>query len=751
MKILAQLNSAQLEAVTHREGPALVIAGAGSGKTRVLTRRLAYLIEEEGVSPFSILAITFTNKAAREMKKRCRELVGEVVRDMWVSTFHSACLRILRSHAHRAGYSRDFVVYDRSEQLTAIKQAMENLQIDTEQFEPKTVLNRIGRAKNELDSPADLQNRGNFYLQRVAEIYKEYQRQLRQYNAMDFDDLLAVATNVLLENEEVLGKYQDKFKHVMVDEYQDTNHAQYRLLRLLAVPQRNVFAVGDSDQSIYSWRGADLSNILDFESDYPEASVYKLEENYRSTEPILDAAQRVIQRNQLRQRKNLWTRREGGHPVCYYQADSGEQEARFVISYIRQLCREEDFSWSDFAVMYRTNAQSRLFEEACNAMGVPYQILGATRFYDREEIRDAISFLRLLINQDDWVSLQRVINKPRRSVGAVTQQRLVDYAGEHDLSIYETLSNVEQIPGIRRPQQKGVKKFAEALEKTRQQLQTMQPAEALQMILDECRYHDHLAKKGRREKESRTENLEELISSAHNFIGRLRSGQAAVGDDISSQGKEALTAFVGEVALLSDVDQMQEDQPRATLLTLHSAKGLEFPVVFIVGMEEGLLPHSRAVEDPEELEEERRLCYVGMTRAQDRLFLTLAKSRSLYGEFSSARKPSRFLEEIGTDSLVSIAEQKLADSGQKQRCQQRKNTSASFPKHGRHSQAHVGNKEKDLDGFRSGAKIHHKMWGTGTIVSRKTVGGDVELKLTFPDQGIKTVVAEHAPIKLVEK
>ncbi len=750
MDRLARLNQAQKQAVTHGEGPALVVAGAGSGKTRVLTCRLAYLIEHLGVDPYSILAITFTNKAAREMKQRCRNMVGEVVDYMWVSTFHSACLRILRSCADRAGYSRDFVVYGRSDQLAVVKDALKRLQLDPEQFDHKSVLNRISRAKNDLKGPGDLRgDRSDFYQQKVADVYQIYQEQLREYNAMDFGDLLLVTFGILRECDDVLMHYREKFKHILVDEYQDTNHAQYRLLKLLAEPERNVFAVGDSDQSIYSWRGADLSNILEFEGDYPEASVYKLEENYRSTQPILDAAQRVIRRNAHRQPKRLWTQKEGGEPVSYFCAASGEKEARFVVSYIQQLVDEESHRWADFAVMYRTNAQSRLFEDCCRANNVPFRMLGDTSFYDREEIRDSLAMLRLLCNPDDWKALERVINKPRRSVGDVTVQRLRDFGESDSLDVHQVLACVEEVPRLRSPQRRGVEEFARSLRAVQDRLAGLEPADVLRMMLQETGYYDYIDNRAQTQNEAREReaNLEELVGFARSLVRRLDRGEVAGAEDISRRGEDALQAFVQEEQLRSGNDDQGEDAAGVTLMTLHSAKGLEFPVVFIVGMEEGLLPHSRSIGEPRQLEEERRLCYVGMTRAKQKLILSLAEERMLYGEYSR-RKPSRFLEEIGTENMQSMRPSGpfISRYGQKvSRSTTLRDAAAQK------TAASAGDEQPDWDDYVPGSRIRHRVWGEGRIVARDRKGGDLELSLSFPQKGIKTVVAAHAPIELLNE
>lgn len=740
MDLLDELSEAQTAAVTHTGGPALVIAGAGSGKTRVLTRRVAYLIRDRGVSPFSILAITFTNKAAREMKERCEVLVGDMVRNMWVGTFHSICVRMLRRFADRVGYRSDFCIYDRSEQRELVKRIMKELSIDEKRVDAGAILNAIGRAKNRLQGPGDLEReRGpsSPFTIDVARVFRRYQDELRACNTMDFDDLLGKTARLLNDDRGVLHHYQEKFQHILVDEYQDTNHAQYRLVRLLGEKHRNVFVVGDSDQSIYGWRGADIGNILSFEADYPEAKIYKMEQNYRSTQPILQAAQRVIGRNLRRQSKTLWTRRAGDAPVCFYQAESGEMEAQFVITYAQQLVRDGERRWSDFGILYRTNAQTRLFEEACVRRGVPYQILAGTKFYDRLEIRDAVAFLRVLVNENDWVSLRRIINRPSRGIGPTTLQRLEDFAAQEGLDIHSALARAADIPGLRRPQRNALETFWNAVQTVLDGMDDSEPAEILGAILEESGYLEHLRAEGDR---GRQENLDELVASAMGFASDLRSGRVPGAGTIPDHGGQALAAFLSEVALVSDVDDYEGDADRMTLLTVHSAKGLEFPVVFLVGMEEGLLPHGRSLEDSDQLEEERRLCYVGMTRAQDQLVLTCARSRSLYGEFPTPAMPSRFLREMGEEHLLSIHPgEESTGIGASPRPPGRDNwvpLEAPAP-------------ESDSVEFSPGDRVRHRVWGEGTIVQRRRVEGDVELTIAFADEGLKTVVADVAPLERV--
>ncbi len=737
MDLLNGLNDDQTRAVSHGEGPALVLAGAGSGKTRVLTRRLAHLIFARGVNPYSILAITFTNKAAREMRQRCEELLGTDVSGMWIGTFHATCLRILRKEAHHLGYKPGFTVFDRTDQRTAIRRILKDLDMNEKEWDPRGIIERISRAKNDLRTPGDMEV-SDYYERQIADVYRRYIRDLREYNAMDFDDLISLTSTLFIEHPETLQLYSTKFRHVLVDEYQDTNHAQYRLVKMLAGSHRNVFAVGDADQSIYGWRGADMANILNFERDFPEAAVYRLEQNYRSTEAILRAAQRIIVKNAERLERDLWTERSGGDPVILYRAHSEEMEARFVVSSIQQLAREENRPWSDFAVLYRINAQSRLLEMACRERGVPYEILGSQRFFERAEIKDALSLLRLVVNPDDWPSFERVVNKPRRGAGPVTLEKLRSHAEREELDAVGAARSAPDISGLNQKQRTALKTFAETLVSVRSGIDSLEPADALWRLLDETGYLTFISEGGGVEAMSRRENLDELVAAARGFGQEVEAGEVDVDE---SRGLEALSAYLASLALLTSEDELDVSDSKVTLMTLHSAKGLEFPVVFLVGLEEGLFPHSRSLEDPSQLEEERRLCYVGMTRAQDRLVLSYAASRGRYGGPPEPSLASRFIEEIGSEHLVE-AEPREAREVTKSRQSRRTMIRAGI------GIAPAKPKTPSPD---PGDLVEHKVFGRGKVVGKKSIDGDEELNVVFDDHGLKTLVASLAPMHKVER
>ncbi len=723
----------------------LVLAGAGSGKTRVLTHRLAYLIHRREVHPNDILAITFTNKAAREMRERCEALIGDSIRGMWIGTFHGIGLRILRLNAERLGYSSSFAIFDRADQQRLIKDILKEQNLSEKQWQPNAILDRISRAKNDLLGPADFKP-GDYFEQKVADLYVDYQKRLFEYNAMDFDDLIRLTTHLLLAHPDIGTHYAEKFQHVLVDEYQDTNHAQYRLIKAFSKIHRNIFAVGDSDQSIYGWRGADIGNILRFESDFPEADIYKLEQNYRSTSPILEAAHRIIRHNAARQEKELWTRRDGGDPVIFYHAPSAEMEARFVVSYIEQLAREENRPWSDFAILYRTHAQSRLLEMTCHERSVPFRILGSVGFYDRTEVRDALSLLRVIANPQDWVSVRRIINRPKRGIGPASLDKIQQFAEANGLNIHEVLANPESVPGLNKPQRLGLARFGQGLISVLQDVQQRSPAEILEAALDAVDYWTYLDELEPITSFSRRDNLRELIASAQQFVVDVRRGLIPGAEDIESQGQGALLAFLNGVALVTDVDTYEESENQVTLLTLHSAKGLEFPVVFMVGLEEGLFPHARSLLESTALEEERRLCYVGMTRAEDRLIMTSAASRSYYGEYPSPTVISRFIDEIGEDMLAELepresesclmppADHKLGASLNRSAPKKEKQKEMSAPK----------------VKWQAGEKVRHRVWGEGRIVGCQRREDDVELTIVFDSEGLKTVVADYAPLEQVK-
>ncbi len=637
-RLLAGLNPPQREAVEHTEGALLVLAGAGSGKTRVLTHRIAYLLATGAARPGEILAITFTNKAAAEMRDRVGQLVGRSVRAMWVTTFHSACARMLRADAERLGYSRGFTIYDQADSLRMLKRCLGELNVDPKRYPPRAVQSKISGAKNQLLDPTafgELQVGG--FEEVVAEAFPLYEKRMLEANAMDFDDLLVRAVNALELFEEVRERWRRTFRHVLVDEYQDTNHAQYKLLQLLAAEHGNIMCVGDDDQSIYSFRHADIRNILDFEQDFPEAAMVKLEQNYRSTQTILSAANAVVERNRERRPKELWTEESGGEPVQLKELGDEHEEARWVAGEIDRLAEEEDVRRSQVAVFYRTNAMSRVVEDTLNRYDVAYQVIGGTKFYDRLEVKDAVAYLSLLVNPSDLVSFGRVVNSPRRGIGNTTQGRLAAYANTAGLTIWEVMERVEDVPGISAAAIKSVGRFYELMDSLRDRVDgETQVAPLLERVLNESGYLEALAAERTVEAEGRAENLEALIEGAAEFdLEREREGTSEV---------PPLEEYLQSISLYTEQDGLQEDRELVTLMTLHNAKGLEYDTVFIVGCEDGAFPHMRALEEGGE-EEERRLCYVGITRAERRLYMTWARERRLFGR-SERNLPSRFIDEL---------------------------------------------------------------------------------------------------------
>ena len=636
-RLLAELNGPQREAVLHEEGPLLVIAGAGSGKTRVLTRRIAYLLATGAARPGEILAITFTNKAAAEMRERVEQLVGRSARAMWVTTFHSACARMLRVEAERLGYSRGFTIYDESDSLRMLKRCMAELGIDPKRYPPRAIRSQISGAKNQLiDAAAYAEAQGNVFEGSVAEAYVLYEKRMLEANAMDFDDLLVRTVNVMELHGEARERWRRTFRHVLVDEYQDTNQAQYRLLQLLSADHGNLMVVGDDDQSIYSFRHADIRNILDFDRDFPEAEVVKLEQNYRSTQTILSAANAVVERNRQRRPKRLWTEVTGGEPVRLSELSDEHQEARWVAGEIERLATEEGVERSEVAVFYRTNAMSRVLEDTLVRFELPYQVIGGTKFYERAEIKDAVAYLSLLVNPSDQVSFSRAVNSPRRGIGNTSQGRLAAHANTVGLPIWEVAGRPEQVPGLSAAAIKAVDRFHETMEGLRARAESAPVAELLKATLHETGYLEALAAERTIEAEGRAENLEELIGVAAEFdLNREREGEGEVGP---------LEEFLQQISLYTEQDGLSEEGALITLMTLHNAKGLEYDTVFIVGCEEGSFPHMRALEEGGE-EEERRLCYVGITRARQRLYMTWARERRLFGR-SARNLPSRFIDEL---------------------------------------------------------------------------------------------------------
>lgn len=649
MDLYGTLNDRQLEAVTCTEGPLLVLAGAGSGKTRVLAHRIAYLIEERQVNPWNILAITFTNKAAGEMKERVGRTVSYGADSVWVSTFHSTCVRILRRHCEALGYGTNFSIYDSDDQKTLVRQVLKKLDVDTKLYRDRAMLGYISDAKDKLISPAAFEEGAmDFREKKIALIYQTYQEELFQNNAMDFDDLIVKTVELFKTCPEVLAYYQERFRYIMVDEYQDTNHAQFKLVELLAAQYRNLCVVGDDDQSIYRFRGADVKNILDFETAFPGAKVVKLEQNYRSTKNILAAANEVICNNYSRKGKELWTANAQGELVRYHQFGSGEEEADFISCSLRRL-EEKGRDWKDMAVLYRTNAQSRLLEEYCIRQNVPYLLVGGVNFYQRKEIKDILAYLKTIANGVDDLAVLRIINVPRRGIGAATIGKITAFASEHGLHLYDGVKAVGQVPGTGKAAQK-VKAFADQIEAFRQVSEDPEKsiADLIQAILDDTGYQKELEDEGEDEEEGRLENIRELISKAVSYS--------------EEEETPTLDGFLEQVALVADVDRMDEEQSRVTLMTLHSAKGLEFPVVFLAGMEDGLFPSAQSIfaDDRESLEEERRLCYVGITRARETLVMTGARMRVVHGE-TRFSKISRFVEEISEEHLEKSRPRLAAD------------------------------------------------------------------------------------------
>ncbi len=637
-RLLAELNPPQREAVEHSEGPLLVLAGAGSGKTRVLTHRIAYLLATGVARPGEILAITFTNKAAAEMRERVGQLIGRSVRAMWVTTFHSSCARMLRADAERLGYSRGFTIYDESDSLRMLKRCLSELGVDPKRFPPRAVRAKISGAKNQLiDADSYAETPGSVFEEVVAEAFPLYEKRMLEANAMDFDDLLVRTVNALELFEDVREKWRRTFRHVLVDEYQDTNHAQYRLLQLLASEHGNLMVVGDEDQSIYGFRHADIRNILDFEHDFPEAAVVKLEQNYRSTQTILSAANAVVERNRERRPKELWTEIEGGDLVQLSELADEHEEARWVAAEIERLGEEHGVARSDVAIFYRTNAMSRVLEDTLVRFELPYQVIGGTKFYDRAEIKDAVAYLNLLTNPADQVSFARIVNSPRRGIGSTTQGHLASYANTAGLTIWEVIERAEEVPGLSAAAIKSVTRFYETMDLLRGRVDAGgSVAEILQAVLSETGYLDALAAERTVEAEGRVENLEELVGVAAEFdSNRELEGESET---------PPLEEFLQQISLYTDQDSIEEREELVTLMTLHNAKGLEYDTVFIVGCEDGAFPHMRSLEEGGE-EEERRLCYVGITRAERRLYMTWTRERRLFGR-AEHNLPSRFIDEI---------------------------------------------------------------------------------------------------------
>ncbi|MDI9485525.1 MAG: DNA helicase PcrA [Bacillota bacterium] len=714
MNYLENLNPNQRQAVTTVSGPLLVIAGAGSGKTRVLTTRIAHLISEHQVPPYRIAAVTFTNKAAQEMRERVEALVGSRASEVFMGTFHSLCVRILRKEVAWSGYQPNFQIFDQADQLTVVRECLKELNLDPQRVQPKQILASISRAKDELVAPEQYPvSGGDYWEQIVSRVYSKYQEKLIKNNALDFDDLIMVTVHMFQKHPDVLRKYQERFRYILVDEYQDTNMAQYMLIKLLAEEQGNVCVVGDEDQSIYAFRGADIRNILEFEKDFPGAKVVKLEENYRSTQTILGAANSVIQNNTARKEKTLWTKRDAGEPVAFFQAENERDEARFVADSIIRMRGEAGRSYRDFTILYRTHALSRVFEEEFMRRGVPYRIVAGLRFYERKEIKDLLAYLRLIHNPDNDLAFLRIVNVPKRGLGDATVGRLSAYAEEFGISLFAALSYLDGVDGLTARFKNALTAFKALIDGLRMQLGEVTLTELTQSVLEHSGYLRELESEGDSEALARIENLQEFLSVTGQFEAEVSPTD--------------LGALLEHVALINEVDSYDTEADAVNLMTLHASKGLEFPVVFLVGLEEGIFPHSRSALEPEQLEEERRLAYVGMTRAQERLFLTCSRQRTLYGA-TRLNPVSTFVNEIDDQYLEKVGVTGLLSG-----------LGGIVPQ--ARPKASQANAE-----YKAGDKVRHKLWGDGMVVSVADSGGDLQLSIAFPDKGIKTVIAHLAPI-----
>jgi DNA helicase II / ATP-dependent DNA helicase PcrA len=736
--LLTGMNPEQARAVKKTEGALLIMAGAGSGKTRVLTHRIAYLVVEKNIYPSNILAITFTNKAAREMRDRIDGLLGAGTGErMWVSTFHSMCVRILRRNSDRIGISTSFSILDSADQLSVIKSVLKTLNLDAKQYEPRTMLNAISSAKNEcIDAEmyrAQI-NPHNPYEKTIADVYDGYAKRLRKNQSFDFDDLIMM-TLVLFERvPDVLEFYQNKFQYIHVDEYQDTNNAQYRLVNMLAAKFKNLCVVGDSDQSIYRWRGADIGNILSFEKDYKNAEMIMLEQNYRSTKRILQAANDVITNNKSRYDKKLRTDNDEGESIYVYKASDEKDESQFVVGKIVELKEQEKLKLDQFAVLYRTNAQSRVIEEYLVKSNLDYTIVGGTKFYERKEIKDLLAYLKLISNNDDDLALARIINEPKRSIGATSFDKMARFAIDHDRSIFDALQEVDFM-GITSRAANEVAKFRDLITGFTRMQEYLSVTELVEQVLDKSGYREMLQREKTIESESRLENIEEFLSVTEAFEKRAEE----------DTGDKSLVAFLTDLALIADIDSLDKEENKSTekivLMTMHAAKGLEFPVVFIIGMEENVFPHSRSMGDDEEMEEERRLAYVGITRAEQKLYLTSASYRTLYGR-ASYNSPSRFIAEISDDitEIVSRNSGFSIGGGSKEQNAAPVRPAVKKPVY--------NTSGGDKMGWKPGDKAVHKKWGTGMVVSVKGTGEEVELDIAFPNPvGVKRLLAKFAPIE----
>lgn len=771
-ELIEGLNNKQKEAVLETEGPCLVIAGAGSGKTKVLTHKIAYLIAEKHVAPWNILAITFTNKAANEMKERIETLVGEVAKDIWMGTFHSICVRILRKYIDRIGFDSSFLIFDTSDQRTLVKECLKALNIDDKMFTDRSVLAEISNAKNEMLEPTSYLAKytGDFRREKIGEIYSMYQRRLKENNAIDFDDIINFTIKILTENPDALEYYSEKFKYVLVDEYQDTNKAQFTLVTILASRYGNITVVGDNDQGIYSFRGADISNILNFEKDFPGTKIIKLEQNYRCTGNILKTANAVIKNNEAKYEKKLWTENEEGSLPCIYQGDDEYDEARYIVEQIHHLKREEYLDYNNYAILYRMNSQSRAIEDILRREDIPYKIIGGLKFYERKEIKDTIAYLRLIANTADNLSLKRIINEPKRGIGKTSIDQIEQIAQENGTSMYEVIKHAEQY-GLNRVFTNS-REFITCIEEMRSQKEELEISELIKQVLNKSGYTKALELENTIEAESRLQNIEELLTVAIEFEEEI--------------AENSLNDFLESITLSSDIDNLEESEESVTLMTLHSAKGLEFPVVFLVGMEEGIFPGYKSIGEPQELEEERRLFYVGITRAKQNLYFTCAKHRTIFGS-TSYNAISRFIKEIpqdlleGFDEMEPKKEETFADSNYgwsygtnfagkvktykfEEVGKQAVASSLSTPKakngenvNGfafRTAESFLNNLNKpkgevDITVYKEGMRIYHKKFGEGTINSIQQEGEDAKVDINFDKVGHKRLMAKYAGLEII--
>ena len=755
MDLKKLLNKEQYDGATTIEGQVLILAGAGSGKTRVLTHRMAHMIEDLNIAPYNILAITFTNKAAKEMKDRVRALIGERADNMWISTFHSTCVRILRREIDKIGYKSSFTIYDSSDQKTLVKECMKSLNINDKDITEQEIIGKIGKAKDSMKTPRNfmLENEANFREKKVADVYEMYQKRLKENNALDFDDLIFKTVELFKNNPDVLDFYQNKFKYIMVDEYQDTNGAQYELVRLLAAKYKNICVVGDDDQCIYQWRGADIKNILDFEKDYPGAKVIKLEQNYRSKSNILSAANVVIVNNANRKSKVLRTEQEAGSKIKIYRAYADSDEGDFVGKQILEIKDKEDKHYNDFAILYRTNAQSRIFEESFRRKGIPYKIIGGTKFYDRKEIKDVLAYLKVIVNPQDDVSIKRIINVPKRSIGDATVSKVQDFASNFEINMWDALGEVRTIPTLTARNVSSIEPFVELMENFITLSETVPVSVLIESILKDTGYLKQLQDSNEIEDKSRIENLKELVSDAVDFE--------------KSNEDKSLSAYLEKVSLVQDTDKIEEDDDTVVLMTVHSAKGLEFPVVFMVGMENGIFPGNASFEKESEMEESRRLCYVGITRAKETLFMTSAEVRRVFGR-TVAYPQSDFINEIKPElkeyvsgdkanikSRESFIQSNAYNNPHSLRNSLKKPTVSSsglgLSRGGANStlsngegNEYIGKSEATL-----GRKVIHEKFGVGTIVSVQDSGDDKKLTIAFDKQGVKILLLSFARLKMV--